>query len=148
MCNGTFCHSLKMCDHTFFRSLKMCQKMCHCTFALSKRANVHKCAKNGQISKLHFFAQKRAIAHFQNVPLPNPGEELWIEPISGAVGHKTLGNNNMGHKTLGDNNMGHKTPGDYTIPRQQQCGWVIVNLPSIVKYTVRVSHHASTHFNM
>jgi len=50
--------NVQMCDRSLCRSLKKCD----CTIALLKWANVWKCAKKMQISKLHFFCTlKRAI---------------------------------------------------------------------------------------
>jgi len=44
------------------------------SFALSKRVKEQKLAKNERFPKsLIFCSKKRAIAHFQNEPLPNPG---------------------------------------------------------------------------
>jgi len=57
LCYQTFFHSLKMCDCgiVHFCTFQQWKKMCNCTFALSKRANVQK------------------IAHFQNMRIHNPG---------------------------------------------------------------------------
>jgi len=55
----------------------MCDQMCNHTFPLSKRTNVQKMC---EFPIRTFSTQKRAIAHFQNVRLPNPDINM-LDPL-------------------------------------------------------------------
>jgi len=61
-------------ERSLFRSFKKSDKKSDHSFAFSKRAKEQKWAKNERFSKsLSFRSKKRAIAHFQNERMPNPG---------------------------------------------------------------------------
>jgi len=98
MCDRSFCHSLKMCRCAialYVAPLKsgivrlhfLCSlKKRHCVIkpfshfsivqksGIAKRKSTKMCKKSKNFHIALFCTLKRAITHFQNVPMPNPGK--------------------------------------------------------------------------